>query len=411
MPTPAPASSRPASHDAVLAFAWSAGEFTASDALADTGLTRSTTIDALDALRAVGLLRELPNARAIGDYRKGRPARRFALADDVAVIVGVDAGHVHATARVGDLRGRELATVRATLDADETRTGDRVRALADLVDRAVAETGRHRGDVLALCAGVPAPVDAAGRSPQHPTGFWAHMNPDLVDVFGWVPLVRVDNDASLAAVAEGSVGAASGTRDYIALLAGSRLGAGVVVDGRVLRGRHGGVGEMVAFDHVAGVGGAAGLGHRLEEVARRAADDLSPDAPLARLVHSGDDARAVLELAASGDEDARLVVERVGAVLGRIVSVLGSMFDPEVVVVSGAISAGAAPIIEAARTALPTDLDLPAPRLVASRLGADVVVEGAVAGAADAAREHLLDVWSKRSSPGFAGAISERVGV
>jgi predicted NBD/HSP70 family sugar kinase len=70
------------------------------------------------------------------------------------------------------------------------------------------------------------------------------------------------------------------------------------------------------------------------------------------------------------------------------------MFDPERVVVSGAIAAGMTDVVAAARRALPTDLDLPAPTIALSDLGADVVVRGAVAAAASHARERALDVWT-----------------
>ena len=85
------------------------------------------------------------------------------------------------------------------------------------------------------------------------------MNPDLIEMLSrWAPIVHIENDASLAAVAEGAWGAAVGCRDYVSLLAGARLGAGVVVDGRLLRGAHGGAGEMVFLDDIPTVGGAGG---------------------------------------------------------------------------------------------------------------------------------------------------------
>jgi predicted NBD/HSP70 family sugar kinase len=395
-----PSQARPASRAAVLAFAWDAADFTATDALEATGLTRSTTIEATAALVESGLLRELPNARLAGDYRKGRPARRFALRDDAAVLVGVDAGHGHVTATVADLRSERLATHEVRLEIDQDDAEARAAIIVDAIDRALTGADRTRDDVLVVCVGVPAPVDGEGRSPRHPTRFWERMNPDLVDALAWAPIVRIENDASLAAVAEGSVGAAAGCRDYIALLAGSRLGAGVVVDGHLLRGRHGGVGEMVAFDHVDGVRGADGLGSRVAEWARDLAQSGDATAGFREVAPEGLDAPAVLAMAADGDADALRIVDRVGMTLARIVSVLGSMFDPERVVVSGAIADGVDLVVAAARRSLPTDLDLPAPDLVASTLGGEVVVTGAIAAAAASARERALDVWPTGAARG-----------
>ncbi|WP_125133203.1 ROK family protein [Microbacterium sp. 10M-3C3] len=391
--SPSPAA-RPASLDAVFAHAWQAAEFTASDVIAVTGLTRSTAIDAMDTLARAGLLRELPNARHAGDYRKGRPARRFALAEEAGALVGIDAGNEHVTATVADLRSRPLATRRLRLELDRDDGPARAALVAALVDDVLRDAGLARADVLSVCAGVPAPVDRSGRSPRHPTGFWERMNPGLVDTFAWAPLVRIANDASLAAVAEGSIGAAVGCRDYVTLLAGARLGAGVVIDGHLLRGAHGGVGEMVAFAHVLGVGTADGLGARVGAIVADVLAEGAADSALAGLGTSERDAPAVLALAARGDAAALEVADRLGAVLARIVSVLGSMFDPERVVVSGAIAAGMTDVVAAARRALPTDLDLPAPTIALSDLGADVVVRGAVAAAASHARERALDVWT-----------------
>ncbi|WP_217614346.1 ROK family protein [Cellulomonas sp. GbtcB1] len=398
------AAPRPASLDAVLSCAWDAAELTASEVIAATGLTRSTAIEALDALTATGLLRELPNARAAGAYRKGRPARRFGLVADAAVLVGVDSGQVHVTATVADLRGAPLGTARAVLGPLHDDPAVRRTAVLAAVDEALAAAARTRADVLALCAGVPAPVNTHGDSPPHPDGFWDRMNPGLRDAFAWAPLVRVENDASLAAVAEGTRGAAVGSRNYVALLAGERLGAGVVVDGRVLHGAHGGVGEMVAFDLVEGVGAAYGLGARAAEWAADAVarGEVASGGPLAAVAAEDLDGRRVLELAADGDPDALEVVQRVGAMLARVVSVLGSMFDPERIVVSGAVSAGVQQVVEAARAALPPGLHLPAPALEISPLGADVVVTGAIAEALSAARAHALDVLASRAAAGDA---------
>ena len=84
--SPAP-SPRQANLAAVARFAWDAAAFTASEAMAAVGLTRSTTIDVIDDLVERRILRELPNARAAGDYSKGRPARRFASSNRAIIFM------------------------------------------------------------------------------------------------------------------------------------------------------------------------------------------------------------------------------------------------------------------------------------------------------------------------------------
>ncbi|MET0780200.1 MAG: ROK family protein [Microbacterium sp.] len=386
---------RRTSLDAVLSYAWDSDVFTASDAMAVVGLTRSTTIDVIEELVALGLLRELPNARAVGDYQKGRPARRFELRADAAVVVGTDVGPDHILTAVADLRGEILAFERTDTDLDHDSPGERRAAATSAVDDALRAAGATRDDVLALCAGVPAPVDSAGSSPPHRNGFWRRMNPNLTELFGsWAPLVSVKNDASLAAVAEGSLGAAVGVRDFVTLLSGEFLGAGAVVDGNLLRGAHGGVAEMVAFDHVVGVEDAGGLGVRISQWAQEAiqSGEFLPEGAPADSWPAATDGRAVLALARAGDQDAQRLVARAGRVLSIIAGVFGSLFDPRRVILSGMASRDAAELVEAARTSLPLELDLPAPELVASQLGGDVVCIGAVSAALDAARIGVLDL-------------------
>jgi predicted NBD/HSP70 family sugar kinase len=387
-----------ASVGAILDFAWTAGEFTATEAMAGTSLTRSTAIDAIDTLVGADVLRELPNARAAGTYRAGRPSRRFMLAPDLGVVIGVDAGDTHLAVTVADPLDRTLVHHRVEFEPSQSAAERRATILERLGD-ALAEAEVTRDQVLAVCVGVAAPVNRDGISPPHPDGFWERTNPGLAEALrDWAPVVQIKNDAQLAAIAEGAEGAAIGCRDYVALLASERFGGGVVVDGHVLHGAHGGVGEGVVFDHIVGVGSAFGLRYAVQDQVRAAVDEgeIAADSAVGRLVEADRiDPRLVLTLAASGDADAALVTSRVGATVARIVGVLGSMYDPARVIVCGAVAESIEPVLTAARHILPEELHLPAPEILASTLGAEVVSRGAVATARRAAREHAVPLLAE----------------
>jgi predicted NBD/HSP70 family sugar kinase len=388
----------------VLDFAWDAGVFTASDAMSAASLTRSTTIDAIDTLVEARVLRELPNARDAGEYRAGRPARRFELPADLGLVAGLDAGDTHLSLTVADLTGETVLHSRVDMDPAHSiaqRQAAVVRHLESTLAGAVAP-----GDLLALCVGVAAPVDRTGQSPPHPEGFWERTNAGLVDLLAdWADVVEVKNDAQLAATAEGAVGGAVGCRDYVALLAGERLGAGVVIDGHLLHGMHGGVGEMFAFDFVRGVDSAFGLGPLIEQRAQAMllSGEADPSGGLAALRPGEIDARHVLALASAGDADAATIARVAGESLARIVGVLGSMFDPERVIVCGAIAEGVEPVLASARAALAPYLHLPAPSLVRSGLGADIVTRGAVLRALESARHVALPRLAEQRLRAAAG--------
>lgn len=376
----------------VLDFAWDHGAFTASDAMTAAALTRSTTIQAIDTLVDAHLLEELPNARAAGDYHAGRPARRFRLPPSLGTVIGIDAGDAHLTIAAADLAGTTVAHRRSPLSRSDTAAQRRTTILRELA-ATLTSAGIERTEVLAICAGVAAPVSRDGVSPPHPERFWQRTNPHLIDALSdWAPSVEIKNDAQLAAAAEGALGEAVGCRDFVALLAGERLGAGVVIDGHLLHGAHGGVGESKVFDYVRGVDSVFGFGRTAEQHARELVDsgNIAPEGPFATMAPGELNARRVLELAAAGDPDAIKVTTALGRSLARIVGVLGSMFDPARVIVCGGIADGIEPVLDSARSLLEQDLHMPPPQLMRSRLGSDVVIKGAVVAALQAARAKAL---------------------
>lgn len=360
---------------AVLRFALEAQTFPASDVMAATGLTRSTVLGLCDTLVEQGWIDEVDDSREAGRYGKGRPARRYRLRDRAGYVVGVDAGQHTVTAAVAGLRGNVLARIsRPVAGGNGSVRRTTTRAAVDAV---LAEAGARPEEVFLVVVGVPAPVDGQGQSPAG-HGFWELMNPGFPAVFEGCGRTVVDNDANLAALAEQAH--APGVTSFATLLSGERFGAGLVIDGKLLRGRHGGAGELRLLDMVEGVGSSEGLGFLARQwaVAASKARTLPPGSALARVPCADLSAEAVFAAAAAGDEAAQGIVDRLGERLARVVQVLASLLDVEQVIVGGAIASAAQPVIEKAAAVLQELFYPPVPRLVASRLGADGVLLGAL---------------------------------
>ena len=424
---------RRANRQALLQHALGAEAFTAADAMAATGLTRATVLGVCAELEQAGWLEEAPAERG-GAVSRGRPARRFSLRARAGILLAVDAGQHTLAARAADLRGRELAAERLVLE-DAPLVGDdleagaaaaerRLEALRALLDRVSARAGARgpvdaaraegshdaAGAVDALTAagaadgrgtagaprlltvvGVPAPVDAGGRSPSGDAGYWPAMNPGLVDALDGP--VLVENDANLAALAERAHLALSGAdADHLAaLLMGERFGAGLVVDGRLLRGADGGAGEMRFLDAVLGDHrGADGVAALARRWALEALEAGETSAALSALPPAELGAKDVFLAARDGDALARAVLERIGDRLARIAMILSSLIAVDTVVVAGAIAEAIDPVLEHAREALPRIGTPPLPQLRASSLGRDVVVRGALELALTRLREDPL---------------------
>lgn len=290
---------------------------------------------------------------------------------------------------------------------------ERRAAAAALVAGLLDEIDARPEDVLLSVVGVPAPVDSNGRSPVGDRGFWAGMNPGFADVLPG--RVVVENDANLAAIAEQArllgdedgdgVGAASsgdgGSGDsdesgtggasgnMASLLSGERLGAGLIVDGRLLRGARGGAGELRALDLIGDSGSSYGFGALARLWAQEAVaahgdqmgvdEQLKGDSEFFPLPEDGGvGAEWVFEAASHGDPRALEIIERLGKRLATVSLVVGTLLDVSKVVVAGALADVAEPVIQAAREQMIGKHYAPVPEIVASRLGGAVVVHGAI---------------------------------
>lgn len=393
---------------AVMRFALQSSEFTAAEAMDATALTRSTVLGVCDDLVTAGWLEEIADSRAAGLTVKGRPARRYRLREDAGIVVGIDAGENRFTVAVADLRGRVL-TQRDSVLPPVTRRGvdasvepaAAAEGRRDLAARLIRETvhasGNAATDVLLAVFGVPAPVDSAGYSPKGDRDYWLTMNPGFDRALPGIAVI-VENDANLAAVAEQTHGGQVQLGNFATVLSGERLGAGVIVDGRLLRGARGGVGEMRFLEIVEGAGSAEGIGALARTWAQQAVQTGVETA-----LRSGGTAAITAEdafrAARDGDRLALDIIDRLGVRLARVVVVLASLLDIDRIVIAGAIAGAVEPVLARARRVLDEDFPPPVPEIVASSLGRDVVVVGAVELALARIREEPLAFTPRLPSP------------
>lgn len=397
-----PLQSGRASTAAILGYTWDADIFRTDDAMKATGLTRSTTINALDELISLGLIRELSNTRADNSYRFGRPSRRFEFRANAGILLGIDAGRSSTTITVADLRGKAVARFQHRLESSDVIPQRRRLALFDSIIQVLNTASLSVDDVVAVTVGVPAPVDSLGHSPSHPDGFWQDMNPGFQDYLkDTFPIVRVENDATLAAHAEALLGSMTNSQNFVSLLAGRRLGAGVMLDGNVVHGTHGGVGELEVFNYVKGLEHQSGL---VDLIDRWIKEDLESGVipathPLAQIPLSELTAELEIPYMHLSDPAMQPVVERVGEFLARSCEVFSCLYDPEYVVVCGQIAQAIGDAITHAQKLLDSRAYLPVPRLVPSTLGNDIVSLGAVASARSAAQAGILALRSEQPQP------------
>lgn len=386
---------------AVLRHLIGGGEATGTELMAATDLSRPTVHAACDDLIALGWVLEVDGRRPESEGRPGRPARCYRFNADAGHVVGVDLGEWKVSVRLANLQGQGLAD--AVIEFSDHRAGvpERVRATRKGIRQVLRESGVDEEAALCVCVGIAAPVRPDGRIyPSQDLGYL----PGLADINlakavrrGAPWPVLLENDANLAALAERWQGVTAGVDDAILILAGERMGAGIIVGGELVRGAAAAAGELALFELVEGVGDTHGIGATLRmrgEAAVTAAKSRArpnrgdpPTSPgsLAGLV-SGDPDRVtgqlVVRAALDGDPVAQHILNQVASRMARVVGVLASLLDPEVVVFGG----GAAEVLELIRDAVLAQLPpfvKHAPRLKASALGEAGVLVGAVRRALD----------------------------
>jgi len=264
------------------------------------------------------------------------------------LIVGVDVGGTTMAAGVVTHDGEVILDARVPT---QTVHGDALETIAGMIAGVREQVQRP---IAAVGVGVPGPVDVTRGSIGEPVTHLPELQGRrLADELGarlGLP-VFMDNDVNALALGEWMFGAGRGARSLVVLAAGTGFGAGIVLDGRLVRGAVGFGGELghvpVRFDgprcwcggrgclalYVSGRGIAAAARARAGVVhGRPGSEPAEVTAPL------------VFRAAAAGDPVAAAIVDEACQALGAMIGTVVNGLNPEVVVVTGGVAESLAPL-------------------------------------------------------------------
>ncbi|HEX4746125.1 MAG TPA: ROK family protein [Gaiellaceae bacterium] len=286
---------------------------------------------------------------------------------EAPLVIGLDVGGTKILSGLVDREGNVVSEVE-TPSPDGSEEG----VLAALDAAVEAHLGPR---VAAIGYGIPANLErGTGR-------ILNAMNLPLDDVdlvsrsherFG-LP-VGVENDGSVATLAEWRCGAGRGTSNLVMLTLGTGVGGGVVIDGRLFRG-------WAELGHVVVQEGGetctcGGRGHLEMLASGSVADRIAVE-----LYGADADAHTLIERATAGDDRAQDGLARIGRSLGAAIGSLANVFDPELVVIGGGFGIAAGDLVlDPAREAARAEAVPPANRgirIVPAELGSDAGLVGA----------------------------------
>lgn len=306
-----------------------------------------------------------------------------------ATAIGADLGGTKMLVGVVDSSQRVLHRGQ---EPSHGQSGEEVLAL---LEREIREALAAQPDAVTAGLGIPCTIDRRRGVAINAVNLPLSDVPIRDRMRERLPIpVYIDNDANVAALAEQLYGAARGARDVVMLTVGTGIGGGLVLDGEIYRGSLGAgaeLGHMVIDSDGPECQGSCPNRGCVEALASgtalgregRAAAEREPDSALGRLVEKNEavDGRAVTAAALAGDRAAREVMTLVGRRLGVALSSYANIFNPDVIVVGGGVSAAGELLLEPARAELRARALPPmnATPVVPAQLGPDAGMIGAAA--------------------------------
>jgi len=294
-----------------------------------TGLSRTAVSARVASLAAQGLVVERELAPSTG----GRPASFVTFNADGGIVLSAAIGRSRTRLAVCNLAGEILAAT----DIDQEPGLGPDDLMPDIVKRFDAlldDSGHHDDKIYGVGVSLPGTVDTArGCSLEAPimSGWDGVPLPPYFTELTDAPVI-LDNDANVIALAERR-GERQAYDDLLVLKASTGIGAGIIAGGSLQRGAVQAAGEFGHNKTPAAAGAPCRCGDTgcLEAIAGGWAIVRALQADGRSVGHLRD----VVELANSGDPDARRMIRDSGRHVGEVLAAAVNLLNPAVLVVAG----------------------------------------------------------------------------
>ncbi|GAA2972244.1 putative NBD/HSP70 family sugar kinase [Microbacterium terrae] len=323
----------------VLHAVLSAGETTRNEIAQATGLSPATVVTIVGELLAGGIVEETKSTPG----RIGRPTATVSMSTERTRVVGIDVAETYIRAVLFDTALGQIASVEDARDEHDLDPDAVVEGIGRTIDRLLAENEVPREDVLGVGVALPGLIHGpTGVSIVVPHWTWHKVELDHLRERVGLPLV-IENPLKSIATAELWLGRGRSCSSLVTVNLGTGVGAGIVLEGRILRGATNSAGEwghsLLALDGracrcgrngcVEAYVGAPGIQLTLREIA--------PGHALADLDAQSDFITALAAVANGPDPDPAVLetIDRTAYYLGSALADLVAVVNPELVLLTG----------------------------------------------------------------------------
>ncbi len=306
--------------------------------------------------------------------------------------IGIDLGGTGIKAGVVDEKGQILCKDSCPT-LPERGYEAVIRDMAALAIDVAKQSGHAMSEIKAIGIGLPGIMDPRTGHVPFCTNLAWHDVPIIEEMAKYTDVpVFVDNDATVAGLAESVAGVSAGCENSVFVTLGTGVGGGVVIGGKVFSGTHGvatEIGHMITVvDGEECTCGNRGCWERyasatalIREGRRLCAE--KPETALLKAV-DGDPAvitaKHVIDLAKAGDPDCAAIFDRYAYHLCVGLVNLINLYDPEVIALGGGVSHAGQFLLDAVRAKLPEMVfykAMPYARIELAKLTNDAGIIGA----------------------------------
>lgn len=306
--------------------------------------------------------------------------------------IGIDLGGTNIAVGVVDENWNILSRVSTPTYSDRPYQAI-VQDMAACIEKALAKIAMTAQDVHSIGIGIPGVADQkAGKVVFCTNLSWRDIPlRDELQKYINKP-VYIDNDATVAGLAESYAGVSAGCESSVFMTLGTGVGAGIIIGGRPWSGAHGVGSELghmtIMADGVPCTCGNNGCVERYcsaTAIIRMAKQYCLgyPDCAILRLAGGDPDkieAKTVIDAAKGGDPVAMRVFDHYTKYLAITVNNITAFLDPEMIVLGGGVSRAGDFLLNALKEKLPRYLmykTLPSPKIALAKLGNEAGIIGA----------------------------------
>jgi glucokinase-like ROK family protein len=311
-----------------------------------TGLNRSTVSNIVNSLIQDGMVWE----KELQDSKGGRPAISLSLRREGGAVIGMELGVDFISILLTDFVAETLWRTRVHTSPSQSQI-EIISTAEKLIDQALVVASEEHLRPLGIGIALPGLVNIRqGELIYAPNLKWSNIPLRLMWNQRFRLPIYIENDANLAALGEYYFGLARNIENFIYLHSGVGLGGGIVIGGKLFRGGHGYAGEIghIQRDPQGEKCGCGRIGCWETQVGpdailRRIRKELqsTPDPGLIEMCQGNADCLTlehVINLTLAGNEICCKAMEEVAIHLGTGIADLVNIFNPELVVIGGALT-------------------------------------------------------------------------